>query len=101
MGEVNKHMKKIFALLQLIFSESLTIATFISRRNQVIAATIISTVVITFGVVTYYAGKTEFDPQPDFYSTLVPPYANVVAGGSVDQFLQKSEKIFLSKTNGQ
>lgn len=91
----------IWTLLSFLIAGHLTIATFISRRNQVIAAAVISTVIITFGIVTYYASKTEFEPQPDFYATLVPPYANIVPGGSADQFLHKSEHIFLSKTNGQ
>ncbi len=101
-----------WVFLSFLIAGHLTIATFISRRNQIIAATIISTVIIFFGIVTYYAGKTEFDPQPDFYSTLVPPYANIVHGGSMDDFLRKSEKVFLpvsslatnglsAKTNGQ
>ena len=72
------------------------IATFISRRNQIIAATVLSTVIIAFGIVTYYAGRSEFNPQPDFYSTLAPPYAHIVPGGTLDAFLSKSEKVFLA-----
>ncbi len=90
-----------WTFLSFLVAGHLTIATFISRRNQIIAAAVISTAVITFSMVTYYASKTDFDPQPDFYATLVPSYANMVPGAPVDEFLQKSEYIFLSKDNGR
>jgi hypothetical protein len=80
----------------------LLIATFIRKRYQFAVAGVLSLTIVVFGIVTYYSGKSEFSPQPELYSTLVPPYAKPVARpDSVEQFLHKSEKVFLNKTNGR
>jgi hypothetical protein len=90
----------IFAVfLALLVAGHLTIATFISRRHQIIASSVISIVIITFGMVTYYASKSDFDPQPEFYATLLPPYAKLAPSLTVDEFVQKSQKVFVTETN--
>ena len=76
------------------------IATFIARRYQIAVAVALSMTIVAFGIVTYYAGKAVFNPQPDLYSTLVPPYGRIAPSDSIEQFLQKSAKIFLTKANG-
>lgn len=75
----------------------LVIATSIARRYQIAVGVAVSMAIVVFGIVTYYAGRTDFNPQPDLYATLVPPYGRLVPGDSVDQFLHKSEKIFLNR----
>jgi hypothetical protein len=89
-----------WVMISMLIAGHLMIATFIARRYQIAVAVVLSMTVIAFGIVTDYAGKAEFDPQPDLYSTLVPPYGRIASGDSVEQFLQKSTKIFLTKTNG-
>jgi hypothetical protein len=88
-----------WVLISMLIAGHLMIATFIARRYQITVAVLLSLTIIIFGIVTYYAGKSEFNAQPGLYSTLVPPYGRIVVGDSVDQFLQKSAKIFLIKTN--
>jgi hypothetical protein len=85
--------------LALLVAGHLTIATFISRRNQIIASSVVSIVILTFGIVTYYASKADFDPQPDYYATLLPPYAKLAPSLSMDEFIKKSQKVFLTKSN--
>lgn len=85
--------------LALLVAGHLTMATFVSRRNQVIASSVISVVILTFGIVTYYASKSEFDPQPDYYSTLLPPYAKLAPSMSPEEFVGKSQRIFLTKAH--
>jgi len=87
--------------LALLVAGHLTIATFVSRRNQIIASSIISVVILTFGIVTYYASKSDFDPQPDFYATMLPPYAKLAPSLSMDDFLHKSQKVFVIKADGK
>lgn len=79
----------------------LMLATRILRRYQILVAVGISTVVIAFGIVTYFAGRPQFNTQPDLYGTLVPPYARLVRGQSIDQWIQKSQKVFISKKHEQ
>ena len=87
-------------LISMLIAGHLMIATYIARRYRIAVAVVLAMTVVVFGIVTYYAGKAEFIPVPDLYSTLVPPYGTVVPGDSVEQFLQKSAKIFLTKGNG-
>ncbi|MBL8013752.1 MAG: FHA domain-containing protein [Candidatus Omnitrophica bacterium] len=75
----------------------LMLATVISRKYQIGVAVGISTVVILFGVVTYFAGRPQFNPQPELYGTLIPPYARLVAGQSVNQWIEASQNIFVQK----
>jgi hypothetical protein len=89
-----------WVLISMLIAGHLMIATLIARRYQIAVAVALSMTVVTFGIVTYYAGKAEFNAQPDLYSTLVPPYGRIAQGDSVEQFLQKSAKIFLTKANG-
>lgn len=84
--------------ISFLIAGHLMIATFIRKRYQFTVAVILSMTIIVFGIVTYYSGKSEFSPQPELYSTLIPPYGKlVVHSDSVDQFLHKSEKIFENK----
>ncbi len=77
----------------------LIIATHIARRYQIIASAAISTAIVVFGLVSAFAGKPQFNPLPDLYGTLIPPYARVMPGDSIDQFLNKSNRIFVFKSN--
>lgn len=87
--------------IALLIAGHLMIATFIARRYQIAVAVGLSLIVVIFGVVTYYAGKPDFSAQPDLYSTLVPPYGKLAIDESVDQFVNKSNEIFLIKTDGR
>ncbi len=78
----------------------LVIATFIPRIYQILWAGLISMVIVVFGIVTYYAGQSEFNPQPDLYATLIPPYGRLGPSQSIDQFLQDNSRVFSIKTNG-
>ena len=89
-----------WVLISMLIAGHLMIATLIARRYQIAVAVALSMTIVAFGIVTYYAGKAEFNPQPDLYSTLVPPYGRIAPSDSVEQFLQKSAKIFLTKANG-
>lgn len=72
----------------------LMLATMILRRYQIGVAVGVSSAILLFGVMTYFAGRPQFNPQPELYSTLIPPYARLVAGRSIDQFVNKSRTIF-------
>jgi hypothetical protein len=87
--------------LALLVAGHLTIATFLSKHTRILASSVISVVILTFGIVTYYASKSDFDPQPDYYATVLPPYAKLAPSLTVDQFIQKSQSVFLNKTNGK
>lgn len=87
-----------WGFISFLIAGHLMIATFIRKRYQFAVAGILSLTIVVFGLVTYYSGKSEFSPQPELYSTLVPPYAKpVVKPDTVEQFLLKSEKVFENK----
>jgi hypothetical protein len=85
--------------LAFLVAGHLTIATYISRRHMIISSTVLSIVILTFGIVTYYASKSEFDAEPDFYATLLPPYAKLAPGITADRFIEEGQKVFLTKSN--
>lgn len=79
----------------------LIIATFIPRFYQFLWAGLVSIIIVVFGIVTYYAGQSEFDPQPELYATLIPPYARLGPSQSVEQFINGNGNIFEIKLNEQ
>lgn len=79
----------------------LIIATFIPRFYQILWAGLFSLVIVVFGIVSYYADLSEFDPQPGMYATLIAPYGRLGPSQSIDQFLQDKSRVFSIKSNGR
>ena len=51
---------------------------------------------VIFAIITlsYFANKSEFNPNPVFYSVLKPPFIKISPRRDVDQFLKDGQKVF-------
>lgn len=90
----------LWVFISALIAGHLMLATLIPRRYQIGVAVGLSLIMVLFGVVTYFAGRPQFNAQPELYGTLVPPYVNgVLKSESVSEFLKNSNKIFIQKPN--
>lgn len=90
-----------WVLITSLIAGHLIIATFIPRFYQILWAGLFSMVIVVFGIVSYYADLSEFDPQPGMYATLIAPYGRLGPSQSIDQFLQDKNRVFTIKSNGR
>ena len=84
----------LFCLLFFLLTMNLRIATNISHRKCMISGGIICFFIIAVGILIGIANKLEFNPKPEYYAGLKPPFIKIVRSQSIRHFLTNSEKIF-------
>lgn len=84
----------LFGLLFFLLTMNLRIATNISPRKRMISGGTISFFIIAVGILIGIANKLEFNPKPEYYAGLQPPFIKILRSQSIRHFLTSSEKIF-------
>ena len=74
--------------------ENLTIATRLSFRKKIIASIGVTALIFLTITLAYFAYKDEFNPTPEYYKTIKPPYVKPLRVASPDQFIEKGKNIF-------
>ena len=86
------------SLISLLVMANLYIATNISFQKRIIACAAIGFCISGIVFLAYYAGNNEFRSRPEYFYRLKPPLVKVVPSKTVQQFIQKSERIFSHAT---
>lgn len=73
---------------------NMTLATNVSLRKRIAVSSSIFLGGIAILTLLYYSSKDEFNPNPVYFATLKPPFARILPGQPVDQFLEETDGIF-------
>ncbi len=83
-------------LFAVLLMGHLTMATAISLRKQMAASGMISLVIILISLQFHFVIKNEFNPVPEFYSKLCPPFIKFKPARSIDKFIDDSKGLFVA-----
>jgi len=81
-------------LFTVLLIRNFSISTPITPKNRTVISSLISIILIATITFFYFAFKEDFDPEPQYYASLKPPYVKVVPGKPIDEFFSTSSKVF-------
>ncbi len=82
------------ALFAMLLTRNLSIATNLSRVKQMMISGTISLLIISIGTISYVAFKDEFNPRPNYYAQLQPPFFKVRPSQPISSFIAESAEVF-------
>lgn len=85
------------SFISILLISNLYIATNISLRKRAIVSTAIGLCISIIVFLAYYANINEFSGMPEYFYKLKPPFIKVIPSKTTQQFLQKSNILFIPK----